>query len=67
MNEEMIEWLKFRAEQETAKIKQGMLSRLRYFFADYETIQKNKEEAAKSLGKVEMIAEIINHYNEKNK
>ncbi len=60
---EFLEWLKKRAEEEQLSIANKKIGWLSYQFTSKEKIAENEKEAAKSLGKIEMILEIFQEYN----
>jgi hypothetical protein len=59
-----LEWLKLRAEQEELNAKSSVLNRFQYFFASEKKRDNSLNEAAKSLGKLQMISEIIQNFNQ---
>lgn len=61
-----IEWLQQRAKEEVEKIKAKQISRLSFMFTSKEKIKQNEIDAAKSLGKVEMINEIFSAWAKQN-
>ena len=66
MSEEMIKWLVSRAEEETEKIRKSIPSRLRAFFMSEGKKKDVVDGVQKSLGKVEMIDEILKEYIRQN-
>jgi len=61
------EWLTKRAEEELKKIEDKSISRLEFIFTSKEKIQENRVDAAKSLGKIEFIKEMLEQAKDKNK
>lgn len=62
-----LEWLKTRAEQEELNAKAAILNKFQYLFASEKKRDKSLNDAAKSFGKLEMILEIIQIFNQPNK
>jgi len=54
-----MDWLQKRVLEEHNNIKSKQINILKYLFTSSEKIKQNKDEALKSLAKVEMIAEIF--------
>jgi len=61
-----IEWLLKRSQEETDKIKLKKLGIISSFFASDEEKNKNLQDAARSLGRMDMINEIIDEFKKNN-
>lgn len=54
-----IDWIMIRAEEEKLAMSVGILSKIKFLFLSQEKIDEIKENATKSLGKIEMLREIM--------
>lgn len=62
MTKEMIDWLTKRGKEEAKNVMEKNMSSLKAIFVSKKEFEDNQKEAQKSLGKMEMIDEILKHF-----
>ncbi len=63
MEQEILDWLVQRAEEEEEKIENKKISKLKFMFTSKKRLAENEKESIKSLGKIELILEIMKKCN----